>query len=97
MEYKGVIRHLTTDGRPAADVRTGYVPQQLEFGPFLPGDGYGFHGRVAFQKAGLPRREQKDARKVMARAGERTARGSESARWARFPAANCSVCCWHWR
>ena len=31
MEYKGVIRHLTTDGRPAADVRTGYVPQQLEF------------------------------------------------------------------
>ena len=32
MEYaSGVIRHLTTDGRPAADVRTGYVPQQLEF------------------------------------------------------------------
>ena len=31
VEYKGVIRHLTTDGRPAADVRTGYVPQQLEF------------------------------------------------------------------
>ena len=25
------MRHLTTDGRPAAAVRTGYVPQQLEF------------------------------------------------------------------
>lgn len=31
VEYKGAIRHLTADGRPAADVRTGYVPQQLEF------------------------------------------------------------------
>lgn len=31
VEYKGTIRHLTADGRPAAAVRTGYVPQQLEF------------------------------------------------------------------
>lgn len=31
VEYKGTIRHLTSDGRPAAAVRTGYVPQQLEF------------------------------------------------------------------
>jgi len=31
VEYKGDVRHLTTDGRPAAAVRTGYVPQQLEF------------------------------------------------------------------
>ena len=31
IEYTGSIRHLTSDGRPAADLRTGYVPQQLEF------------------------------------------------------------------
>ena len=31
VEYKGTVRHLTSDGRPAADLRTGYVPQQLEF------------------------------------------------------------------
>ena len=31
IEYKGDIRHLTGEGRPAAAVRTGYVPQQLEF------------------------------------------------------------------
>ncbi|MBQ9008042.1 MAG: ATP-binding cassette domain-containing protein, partial [Clostridia bacterium] len=31
IEYKGAVRHLTGDGRPAAAVRTGYVPQQLEF------------------------------------------------------------------
>ena len=31
IEYTGTIRHLTSDGRPAADLRTGYVPQQLEF------------------------------------------------------------------
>ena len=31
IEYKGTVRHLTSDGRPAADLRTGYVPQQLEF------------------------------------------------------------------
>lgn len=31
VEYSGTIRHLTSDGRPAAAVRTGYVPQQLEF------------------------------------------------------------------
>lgn len=31
VEYSGMVRHLTSDGRPAADVRTGYVPQQLEF------------------------------------------------------------------
>ncbi|MBP3656543.1 MAG: metal ABC transporter ATP-binding protein [Clostridia bacterium] len=31
VEHKGSIRHLTSDGRPAADLRTGYVPQQLEF------------------------------------------------------------------
>mgnify|MGYP002581915135 CR=1 FL=1 len=36
VEYKGVIRHLTTDGRPAADVRTGYVPQQLPFDKQMP-------------------------------------------------------------
>ena len=31
VEYTGSIRHLTSDGLPAAEVRTGYVPQQLEF------------------------------------------------------------------
>lgn len=31
IEYSGTIRHLAGDGRPAADLRTGYVPQQLEF------------------------------------------------------------------
>ena len=31
VEYRGTVRHLTADGRPAADLRTGYVPQQLEF------------------------------------------------------------------
>jgi len=31
IEYTGTVRHLTSDGRPAADLRTGYVPQQLEF------------------------------------------------------------------
>ena len=31
VEYSGTVRHLSSDGRPAAAVRTGYVPQQLEF------------------------------------------------------------------
>lgn len=31
IEYSGTIRHLASDGRPAAELRTGYVPQQLEF------------------------------------------------------------------
>ncbi|MDO5377380.1 MAG: metal ABC transporter ATP-binding protein [Clostridia bacterium] len=31
IEYTGTVRHLSSDGRPAAEVRTGYVPQQLEF------------------------------------------------------------------
>lgn len=31
IDYKGSIRHLSSDGRPAAALRTGYVPQQLEF------------------------------------------------------------------
>ena len=31
IEYKGEVRHLTGDGRPAAAVRTGYVPQRLDF------------------------------------------------------------------
>ena len=31
IEFKGDIRHLTGEGLPAATVRTGYVPQQLEF------------------------------------------------------------------
>ena len=30
IDYKGSIRHLSSDGRPAAALRTGYVPQQLE-------------------------------------------------------------------
>lgn len=29
--FTGTVRHLTQDGKPAAAVRTGYVPQQLEF------------------------------------------------------------------
>ncbi len=36
IEYKGTVRHLTSDGRPAADLRTGYVPQQLEFDKSTP-------------------------------------------------------------
>ena len=36
IEYSGTIRHLTSDGRPAADLRTGYVPQQLEFDRSTP-------------------------------------------------------------
>ncbi len=31
IEYSGLVRHLTGVGLPAADIRTGYVPQQLEF------------------------------------------------------------------
>lgn len=31
IEYKGKVLHLTSDGLPAATVRTGYVPQLLEF------------------------------------------------------------------
>ena len=36
IEYSGTVRHLTSDGRPAADLRTGYVPQQLEFDRSTP-------------------------------------------------------------
>ena len=36
IEYKGTIRHLASDGRPAAELRTGYVPQQLEFDRSTP-------------------------------------------------------------
>lgn len=31
VEYEGKVRHLSTAGLPAADVRTGYVPQTLDF------------------------------------------------------------------
>ena len=31
LSYEGSIRHLTGSGLPAAEVRTGYVPQTLEF------------------------------------------------------------------
>ena len=31
VEHTGTVRHLTSDGLPAAELRTGYVPQQLEF------------------------------------------------------------------
>ena len=36
IEYKGTIRHLASDGRPAAELRTGDVPQQLEFDKSTP-------------------------------------------------------------
>ena len=36
IEYKGSIRHLASDGRLAAELRTGYVPQQLEFDKSTP-------------------------------------------------------------
>lgn len=36
VEYKGSVRHLASDGRPAAELRTGYVPQQLEFDRSTP-------------------------------------------------------------
>ena len=36
VEYTGSVRHLTSDGRKAADLRTGYVPQQLEFDRSTP-------------------------------------------------------------
>lgn len=36
IEYKGSIRHLTSEGKNAAAVRTGYVPQQLEFDRSAP-------------------------------------------------------------
>ena len=66
VEYKGVIRHLTTDGRPAADVRTGYVPKQLEFDRSSPVT------VTDFMSASLSRRpvflgvSQKTREKVMA-------------------------------
>ena len=31
VEYEGQVRHLSAAGLPAADVRTGYVPQSLDF------------------------------------------------------------------
>ena len=34
--YKGTVQHLTSDGKSAAAVRTGYVPQQLEFDRSAP-------------------------------------------------------------
>ena len=36
IEYKGAVHHLTSDGKNAAAVRTGYVPQQLEFDRSAP-------------------------------------------------------------
>lgn len=36
IEYKGTVEHLTSDGKNAAAVRTGYVPQQLEFDRSAP-------------------------------------------------------------
>ena len=36
IEYRGSVQHLTSDGKNAAAVRTGYVPQQLEFDRSAP-------------------------------------------------------------
>ena len=69
-------RHPPSDhGRSAGGGRAhGLRAPAARIRPFLPGDGHGFYGRVAFQKAGLPRREPKDARKGDGRAGENAQR-----------------------
>ncbi|MCR4707403.1 MAG: metal ABC transporter ATP-binding protein [Clostridiales bacterium] len=36
MEHDGTVRHLSATGLPAADVRTGYVPQSLDFDRSTP-------------------------------------------------------------
>ncbi|MFQ9805801.1 MAG: metal ABC transporter ATP-binding protein [Christensenellales bacterium] len=85
MEYKGVIRHLTTDGRPAADVRTGYVPQQLEFDRSSPVT------VTDFMAASLSRRPvflgvSKNAGKVMGALARTHCESCAGGPWARFPA-----------
>ena len=70
IEYKGDIRHLTGDGRPAAAVRTGYVPQQLEFDHSSPVSvqdflAAAFSSRPVF--LGISRRVREMARQALMR------------------------------
>lgn len=97
VEYKGDVRHLTTDGRPAAAVRTGYVPQQLEFDRSSPVTVMDFMAASlshvpVFLGVGKRRRKR-----FAPLSPERIAKSWRSVRWARSPAANCSACCWLWR
>ena len=66
VEYKGVIRHLTTDGRPAADVRTGYVPQQLEFDRSSPVTVTDFMAASLSRRPVFPGVSKRTREKVMA-------------------------------
>ena len=71
IEYSGTVRHLTSDGRPAADLRTGYVPQQLEFDRSTPVTVMDFMAASLSRRAVFLGVSQKTRAKVMA-ALERT-------------------------
>ena len=65
IEYKGTIRHLTSDGRPAAELRTGYVPQQLEFDKSTPVTVMDFMAASLSRRAVFLGVSKKTRRKVM--------------------------------
>lgn len=60
--FTGTVRHLTQDGKPAAAVRTGYVPQQLEFDRSSPVTVLDFMAAGAVAARGLAGRLQTHAR-----------------------------------
>ena len=66
IEYKGTVRHLTSDGRPAADLRTGYVPQQLEFDRSTPATVMDFMAGALSRRAVFLGVTKKTREKVMA-------------------------------
>ena len=66
IEYKGTVRHLTSDGRPAADLRTGYVPQQLEFDRSTPATVMDFMAGALSRRAVFLGVSKKTREKVMA-------------------------------
>lgn len=66
IEYKGTVRHLTSDGRPAADLRTGYVPQQLEFDRSTPATVMDFMAGALSRRAVFLGVSKRTREKVMA-------------------------------
>ena len=97
IEYKGTIRHLASDGRPAAELRTGYVPQQLEFDRSSPVTVMDFMAALCRGARCFWVSQKRRGQRCLRHWHARTAKIWRTGRWARSPAANCSACCWRWR
>ena len=94
--HGGTIRHVDGEGRDVAHMRTGYVPQHLEFDKEMPVTVEDFLAasltrRPVWTGVGKKTRAQvMEALKMVE--GEKLLHRSAAA-----PAANCSACCSRWR